>query len=91
MYHPIDRTAHATAFVTPVMEHGLEWKIAQWVHHEDINATDSSTVNVKKKKKKKCIWTFIAGIREPSICKFLITGKASSKYSYTHLHSAMEV
>ena len=22
------------AFVTPVMEHWLEWEIAQWVHHE---------------------------------------------------------
>ena len=26
--------AHAMAFVTPVMEHWLERKIAQWVHHE---------------------------------------------------------
>ena len=25
---------HTIAFVTPVMEHWLEWEIAQWVHHE---------------------------------------------------------
>ena len=34
MYHPTDRIAHTTAFVTPVMEHWLEREIAQWVHHE---------------------------------------------------------
>ena len=27
-----DRIAHTTAFVTPVVEHWLEWEIAQWVH-----------------------------------------------------------
>ena len=32
MHHPIDRIAHTTAFVTPVMEHWLEREIAQWVH-----------------------------------------------------------
>ena len=31
MHHPIDRIAHTTAFVTPVMEHWLEREIAQWV------------------------------------------------------------
>ena len=34
MHHPIDRIAHTTAFVTPVVEHWLEQEIAQWVHHE---------------------------------------------------------
>ena len=34
MHHPIDRIACTTAFVNPVMEHWLEWEIAQWVHHE---------------------------------------------------------
>ena len=34
MHHPIDRIAHTTAFVTPVVEHWLEREIAQWVHHE---------------------------------------------------------
>ena len=29
-----DRIIHTTAFVTPVVEHWLEWEIAQWVHHE---------------------------------------------------------
>ena len=33
MRHPTDRIAHTTDFVTPVMEHWLEQKIAQWVHH----------------------------------------------------------
>ena len=32
-YH-IDRIAHTTPFVTPVVEHWLELEIAQWVHHE---------------------------------------------------------
>ena len=32
MHHPIDRIAHTTAFVTPVVEHWLEREIAQWVH-----------------------------------------------------------
>ena len=34
MHHPTDRIAHTTTFVTPVVEHWLEWEIAQWVHHE---------------------------------------------------------
>ena len=29
--NPIDRIAHTTAFVTPVVEHWLEREIAQWV------------------------------------------------------------
>ena len=29
---PIDRIAHTTAFVIPVVEHWLERDIAQWVH-----------------------------------------------------------
>ena len=28
----IDRITYTTAFVTPVVEHWLEWEIAQWVH-----------------------------------------------------------
>ena len=32
--HPTDIIAHTTAFVTPVVEHWLEWEIAWWVHHE---------------------------------------------------------
>ena len=31
MHHPTDRIAHTTTFVTPVVEHWLERKIAQWV------------------------------------------------------------
>ena len=34
MHHPTDRITHTTAFVTPVVDHWLERKIAQWVHHE---------------------------------------------------------
>ena len=34
MHHTTDRIKHITAFVTPVVEHWLEWEIAQWVHHE---------------------------------------------------------
>ena len=32
MHHPTDRISHTSAFVTPVVEHWLEWEIAQWVH-----------------------------------------------------------
>ena len=32
MHHPIDKIAHTTAFVTPVVKHWLEKEIAQWVH-----------------------------------------------------------
>ena len=32
MHHPTDRITHTTAFVTPVVDHWLEWEIAQWVH-----------------------------------------------------------
>ena len=32
MHHPTDRTAHTTAFFTPVVEHWPEREIAQWVH-----------------------------------------------------------
>ena len=34
------RIAHTTAFVTPVMEHWLEWKIVQWAHHEGYIVND---------------------------------------------------
>ena len=36
MHHSIDRIACAMAFVTPVVEHWLEWEIAQWVHHDGL-------------------------------------------------------
>ena len=32
MHHPIESITHTTTFVTPVVEHWLEWEIAQWVH-----------------------------------------------------------
>ena len=31
MHHPTDKITYATAFVTPVVEHVMEPKIAQWV------------------------------------------------------------
>ena len=34
--------AHTTAFVTPVMEHWLEWEIAQWVHPMKDRSDDPS-------------------------------------------------
>ena len=34
-YSIIDRIAHTTAFVTPIVEHWLEQEIAQWVHLRD--------------------------------------------------------
>ena len=42
MHHPIDRMAHTTAFVKPVMEHWLEREIAQWVHPMKDRSDDPS-------------------------------------------------
>ena len=42
MHHPIDRIAHTTAFVTPVVEHWLEREIAQWVHPKKDRSNDPS-------------------------------------------------
>ena len=42
MYHPTDRVAHTTAFVTPVVEHWLEREIAQWVHPMNDQSDDPS-------------------------------------------------
>ena len=42
MHHPTDRIAHTTAFVTPVVEHWLERKIAQWVHPMKDRSDDPS-------------------------------------------------
>ena len=36
MHHLTDRMTHATGFVTPVVEHWLKRKIAQWAHHEGL-------------------------------------------------------
>ena len=42
MHNPIDRLAHTTAFVTPVVEHWLEREIAQWVHPMKNRSDDPS-------------------------------------------------
>ena len=42
MHHPTDRITHTTAFVTPVVEHWLERKIAQWVHPMKDRSNDPS-------------------------------------------------
>ena len=42
MHHPTDRIAHTTAFVTPVVEHWLEWEIAQWVYPMKDRSDDPS-------------------------------------------------
>ena len=34
MHHPTDKITHTTVYVTPVLEHWLEWEITPWVHHE---------------------------------------------------------
>ena len=36
MHHLMDRIAHTMAFISPVVEHWLELKLAQWVHHEGL-------------------------------------------------------
>ena len=42
LYAPSHRIAHTTAFVTPVVEHWLEWEIAQWVHPMKDRSDDPS-------------------------------------------------
>ena len=42
MHNPVDRIAHATAFVTPVVENWLEREIAQWVHPMKDRSDDQS-------------------------------------------------
>ena len=42
MHHPTDRIAYITAFVTPVVDHWLEWEIAQWVHPMKDRSNDPS-------------------------------------------------
>ena len=42
MHHPTDRIAHTVAFVTPVMEHWLERKIAQLDHPMKDRSDDPS-------------------------------------------------
>ena len=50
MHHPIDRIAHTTAFVTPLVEHWLEREIAQWVHPmKDNNKNNNNNNNNNKK------------------------------------------
>ena len=41
-YHPTDRIAHTTTFVSPVVEHLLEREIAQWVHPMNDRSDDPS-------------------------------------------------
>ena len=42
MHHPSDRITHTTAFATPVVEHWVERKIAQWVHPMKDRSDDPS-------------------------------------------------
>ena len=49
MHHPIDRIAHTTAFVTPVVEHWLERKIAQWVQPMKDNNNNNNNNNKRNK------------------------------------------
>ena len=51
MHHPTDRIAHTTAFVTPVVEHWLEWEIAQWVHPMKYWSNDPSHHEWTRKRK----------------------------------------
>ena len=45
MHHPTDRIAHTTTFVTTVVVHWLERKIAHWVHPMKINPTTHHTMS----------------------------------------------
>ena len=65
MHHPADRIAHTTAFGTPVVEHWLERKIAQWVHPMKDRSDDHEqtllprsyiSIPPKKRKKERKYW-----------------------------------
>ena len=47
MQHPTDRISHTTAFVTPVVEHWLEWEIDQWVHEGSLRRPIAPWVNAQ--------------------------------------------
>ena len=44
MHHPTGRITHTTTFVTPVVEHWLEWEIAQWVAQNCKSQPDMQSV-----------------------------------------------
>ena len=58
MNHPIDRIAHTTAFVTPVVDHWLE----QWVHpmKDNNNNNNNNTNNNNNNKRNKISLTSMA-------------------------------
>ena len=47
MHDPTYRIAHTTAFVKPVVEHGLEREKAQWVHPTEDQSDDPLQKSVK--------------------------------------------
>ena len=68
MYHPTDRIAHTTAFVTPVVEHWLEREIAQWANIQ-MKPTMNCTVVVLCYIKECCMWVWVVFVvRPPENC-----------------------
>ena len=80
MHHPSERITHTTAFVTPVVEHWLERKIAQWVHsmkdrsddqyHHERTLLPRSYISLPKDK----MATFVILLDETELLFFHVSG-----------------
>ena len=92
MHNPIDRIAHTTAFVTPVVEHWLEREIAQWVHlmkdrsddpshHERTLLPQSYISLLKHKSTKQTLVITLAKVCSASILCWMFVLRASPNSS----------
>ena len=78
MHHPTDRKIHTTTFVTPVVEHWLEWEIAQWVHPMKDRSDDPSHHELIK-----CVRMYTC------ICMYIHTYIHTYIHIYIHTHIHM--
>ena len=62
MHHPIDRLTHTTAFVTPVVEHWLEWE-GSFRHHVFCVAETNADSDC-------AIWTMDGQLRYPTLVPY---------------------
>ena len=104
MHHPTDRITHATAFVTPVMEHWLEREIAQWVlpmkdrsddpsHHERtlyLWATSHSLVRTEHRQALPCFKSSLENITAYLCVRIVLqwNSRAVRVYDGRDLHSS---
>ena len=45
MYHLTESVVYTMTFVTPDVEHWLEWEVVQWVQHEGLCTTDTQILS----------------------------------------------